>query len=178
MARQKWRPPAPGRLGFQAAVELFDARGGALHPRHYHRYFMHRMSALVGAHSTRCAGARGEGKAIDRRLAGLDVCVRELHSGEPRCASLGALAFSWLDVQVMHGHEFGPCTARHWVLVRHDASARRCGAAHQHRQRPQAAAHPVAPRDLTIELNFCRLTSLVVCQPCCLHVRGTMHDGT
>ena len=63
--------------------------------------------------STRCAGARGEGKAIDRRLAGLDVCVGELHSGEPRCASLGALAFWWLDVQVMHEHEFGPCTTRH-----------------------------------------------------------------
>ena len=58
------------------------------------------------------------------------------------------------------------------------ASARRCGAAHQHGQRPCFAAHPAAPWDLTIELNFCRLASLVVCRPCCLHVRGQCYYFT
>ena len=66
------------------------------------------------------------------------------------------------------------CAQQGTECCRHDASARRCGAAHQHGQRPRFAAHLAAPRDLTIELNFCRLASLVVCRPCCLHVRGTM----
>ena len=142
------------------AAELFDVHRGALHPCHYHRYLciacLHwwvHIPCSVQVHAVK-------GKLSTGGLAGFDVCVQELHSSKPRCASLGELAFSWLYVHVMHDMSLGHAQ-QGTECCQHDASTRRCGAVHQHRQHPQFAAHPVAPQDLTIELNFCHLTSLI-----------------
>ena len=66
-------PAVAGRLAVPAAAELPDAGGGAMPP------FTTNISCIAylrrrGAHFTRCAGARGEGKALDRRVT--EVAVR------------------------------------------------------------------------------------------------------